>query len=107
MNMVGGCFIFWTNEMRDVNGCQACPYHHFMHSSGALSLAGAALAAGDAPSADSVRQNAETAVQVRAGTQKKVEALSDQESDLAQAVEARAREVALLSPASWERPKPT
>jgi septal ring factor EnvC (AmiA/AmiB activator) len=71
--------------------------HILLYIITALSLSGAALAAGNAPSADSVRQNAETAVKVRANTQKKVEALSDQESDLAQAVEARAREVALLT----------
>jgi chromosome segregation ATPase len=68
-----------------------------IHAIAALCLAGAALAAGDTPSADSVRQKAEKAVQVRVGTQKKVEALSGQEADLAQAVEARAREVSLIT----------
>lgn len=63
----------------------------------ALSLVGAALAAENTPSADSVRQKAEQAVRVRIDTQKKVETLSAQESDLAQAVEARAREVALIT----------
>lgn len=63
----------------------------------ALCFSGAAFAAGNAPNADSVRQKAEKAVKVRITTQKKVEALSDQEADLAQAVETRAREVALLT----------
>ena len=50
-----------------------------------------------APSADKVHKQAEKAVDVRAQTQKKVEALSSQEHDMALAVEARSREVALLT----------
>ncbi len=63
----------------------------------ALSIAGSASAAGQPPSAESVRQQADKAVRVRIDTQKKVEALSAQEADLAQAVETRSREVTLLT----------
>jgi hypothetical protein len=63
----------------------------------ALGIAAAASAAGTPPSAESVRQKADKAVKVRIDTQKKVETLSAKEADLAQAVETRSREVALIT----------
>jgi hypothetical protein len=57
----------------------------------------AAWSAQTTPSADAVHKQAEKAVTVRSQTQKKVEALASQEADLALAVEARTREVSLLT----------
>lgn len=62
-----------------------------------LCVSVAAWAAASAPSADAVHKQAEQAVTVRAQTQKKVEALASQEADLAMAVEARTREIALIT----------
>jgi septal ring factor EnvC (AmiA/AmiB activator) len=62
-----------------------------------LCVSVAAWAAASAPPADAVHKQAEQAVTVRAQTQKKVEALASQEADLAMAVEARTREIALIT----------
>lgn len=93
--MVGGFFIL--PPMKSEN-CMASKLGYTLLLFVMSLCAGmAAWAAGSAPSADAVHKQAEQAVTIRAQTQKKVEALSSQEADLALAVESRTREIALIT----------